>query len=132
MVPVTFALVLTAGAALATGCSGENPYQAAKNATTTTVAESTNDGSATGGSVVGDNPFLPDRNISDCVGTMERPDCGSPEKGTKGTYFTFAALILGLGFIFWRISIGVRKRDAVMNAEPEPQEQPEDDHAPRS
>jgi hypothetical protein len=65
---------------------------------------------------VGDNQFLPDRDIGDCVGTLERPNCGSAEKGTMGTYLTFAVLIAGLGFIFWRISVSVRRRDAVVNA----------------
>jgi hypothetical protein len=35
-----------------------------------------------------------------------------------GTYLTFAVLIAGLGFIFWRISVSVRRRDAVVNAPP--------------
>jgi hypothetical protein len=112
LVPVAAALVLFAG------CSGPNPFQAARESTTTVV------GSDTQGSVVGDNPFLPDKNLSDCVGTNEQPNCGSPEKGTKGTYMTFAVLIAGLGFIFWRISIGVRARDKVMNAESDPRPTP--------
>jgi hypothetical protein len=115
LVPVAAALVVFAG------CSGPNPYQAARESTTTVA------GSGTQGTAVGDNPFLPDKNLSDCVGTNERPNCGSPEKGTKGTYMTFAVLIAGLGFIFWRISIGVRARDKVMNADPEPSPTPTPD-----
>ncbi len=104
LAPVAVALALA-------GCSsGPNPYQSAQQSATTVPS------TATVGSVVGDNPFLPDKNLSDCVGTNERPNCGSPEKGTKGTYLTFAVLIAGLAFIFWRVAKGVRARDAVVNA----------------
>jgi hypothetical protein len=87
-----------------TSCSGENPYQAAAHATTTTP-------------VAGNNDYLPNRNLGDCVGTLEKPNCGSPSKGGRGMYLTFAALILGMGFLGWRITVGVRARDRVVNAE---------------
>ncbi len=108
LVPVAATLVLCAG------CSGPNPYQAARESTTTVA------GADTQGTGIADNPFLPAGNLSNCVGTNEGPNCGSPEKGTKGTYLTFAVLIAGLGFIFWRVSVGVRARDKVMNADPTP------------
>jgi len=104
LVPVAVALTLAACS------SGPNPYQAAQQSSTSVVE--------TQGSAVGDNPFLPDKNISSCVGTVERPNCGSAAKGTKGTYMTFAVLIAGLGFIFWRVAKGVRARDLVVNAPP--------------
>jgi hypothetical protein len=108
---MVLATVLTLAVAVgATACSGQNPYQAAASATTTVPATTPSSGLA-------DNPYLPNRNVSDCVGTLERPDCGSSKKGGTGMYLTFAALILGLGFVMWRISIGVRARDAVVNAE---------------
>lgn len=103
-----FVLVIASGAIV--GCSGPNPFQAAQNATTTSIAAS-----GTPGTGVAENPFIPDRNISDCVGTNERPNCGSAQKGGRGTWLTFVALILGVGFVMWRISVGVRKRDAVVN-----------------
>jgi len=66
---------------------------------------------------VTDNGFIPeDRNLSDCIGTLERPGCGSEDKGDLGTYLVFAALILGLGFIGWRITLGVRARDQANDA----------------
>jgi hypothetical protein len=110
LAPMAFALVLFGSA-----CGGENPYQAAKNDAASVPAASTPTADTT---QVGDNEFLPDRNLGDCVGTLERPNCGSAEKGTMGTYLTFAVLIAGLGFIFWRISVSVRRRDAVVNAPP--------------
>lgn len=99
-----------------TGCGGDNPFDAAANST---VSASTGVGDdASGENGVEDNPFLPEGNLSDCVGVLERPDCGSEEKGTRGTYMVFAVLIGGLAFIFWKIARGVKARDAVVNAQP--------------
>jgi hypothetical protein len=93
------------------GCSGDNAFDAAKNeASASTVSIGDTEGS-------GENVFLPEGNLSDCVGTVERPNCGSSAKGGTGTYLTLGVLVLGLAFIFWRISIGIRKRDAVVNSE---------------
>jgi hypothetical protein len=94
-------LVLT----VLSGCSGPNPFQAAKAASSTTVDANGNGPQTT------DNSFIPDRNVSDCVGTNERPNCGSSKKGGLGMWLTFGALILGVGFVMWRISVSVRKRD---------------------
>lgn len=108
------AVALLLGAPVLAACSdGPNPFQSAAQSTTT-VADGNTTGTATDG--VGDNPFLPEGNLSDCVGALERPNCGSAAKGTKGTYMVFAVLILGLAFIFWRIAKGVKARDAVVNA----------------
>jgi hypothetical protein len=108
------AVALLLGAPLLAGCSdGPNPFQAAAQSTTTTVDANGSSGTATDG--VGDNVFLPEGNISNCVGALERPNCGSPAKGTKGTYMVFAVLILGLAFIFWRVARGVKARDAAVN-----------------
>jgi hypothetical protein len=108
------AVALLLGAPVLASCSdGPNPFQAAAQSTTTTVDAGTS-GTATDG--VGENVFLPEGNLSDCVGALERPNCGSAAKGTKGTYMVFAVLILGLAFIFWRIARGVKARDAVVNA----------------
>jgi hypothetical protein len=109
----SIAVAVVLGGPLLAGCSdGPNPFQAA-SASTTTVAAAT-DGTSTDG--VADNPFLPEGNLSDCVGALERPNCGSEARGTKGTYMVFAVLILGLAFIFWRIAKGVKARDAAVNA----------------
>jgi Na+-transporting methylmalonyl-CoA/oxaloacetate decarboxylase gamma subunit len=120
------ALVLTLAAASA--CSGPNPFQAAKEAAANSTVPTANTTSGTG---LANNNFLPDKNLSNCVNTNEQPNCGSAAKGTKGMYFTFVALVLGLGFVMWRISLSVRARDAVVNAEPasdaEPVEQPTDE-----
>lgn len=107
LIPVVLALT-----ALAAACGGENPYQAARSAETAPI--STDAGSGEG---LADNVFLPeDKNVSDCVGTMERPGCGSKSKGGWHMFFVFTAIILGLGVIGWRLSVGIRRRDAVVNA----------------
>ena len=63
------------------------------------------------------NDFLPtDQNLSDCVGTLELPNCGSERKNDVRLYLTFAALMGGMGLIGWRIAVGVRRRDRELDA----------------
>lgn len=72
------------------------------------------------------NVFIPDdQNLTDCVGTLDRPNCGSDEKGGWHFYLTMLALAGGLAFIGWRVSKGIRARDAALNATVN-SEQPED------
>jgi len=97
---------------LSTACGGPNPYQAA--------ASSTVASDAAGGAGQDGNDFVPDRNISECVGLVERPDCGSESKGGLGMTLTFVALLLGLGVVLGRIAMSVRKRDARVNKPAEP------------
>lgn len=53
--------------------------------------------------------FIPeDANLSDCVGLVQRPGCGSEARGGAGQTGVFIALAFGLGIIIWRISVGVR------------------------
>lgn len=54
--------------------------------------------------------FLPDdANLSDCIGLVERPGCGSEARGGSGQTAVFVVLVAALGVIFWRISAGVRR-----------------------
>lgn len=63
---------------------------------------------------VASNDLLPDdNNLNDCVGTAEPANCGSKARADGHTYLVFLALALGLGFIGWRISRGVKARDQV-------------------
>lgn len=65
------------------------------------------------------NDFLPvEENIGTCIGTLERPGCGSKAKGDFRQYLTFAVLLLGMAFIGWRITLGVRKRDRELTKPP--------------
>jgi hypothetical protein len=54
--------------------------------------------------------FYPeDNNLSDCLGLVERPGCGSEARGGWRQTAVFVALAAGMAFIFWRISVGVRR-----------------------
>ena len=59
-----------------------------------------------------DNDFIPaDQNLTDCVGTLERPDCGSASKSDVNMYLTFGVLMTGMALIGWRLVVAIRKRD---------------------
>ena len=111
-------LALVTAGTLAAGCSdGPNPFQASQSSTT--VAGDNGDGSG-----IADNPFIPEKNdLGNCIGALERPNCGSEERSSTGTLLVFLALLFGVGFVMWRIVRGVRQRDAVVNA-PKPQPDP--------
>jgi len=97
--------------ALSVGCSGPNPFQSASE---TTVVQDQ------GAPPVTNNDFIPtEQNLSDCIGAVEKPNCGSESKGGWRMYLVFAALVLGMGVVGWRIAVGVRARDAVVNSLPE-------------
>lgn len=103
---------LAALASVTAACGGENPFDAARSAETAVPQ-------TTVGTGVENNVFLPEgQNVSDCVGTVERPNCGSKSKGGLHMNLVFAVLILGLGVIGWRISVSIRRRDAIVNAVP--------------
>jgi len=107
--------------AVATGCGGQNPYEAAENAPTSTTT-----------AAVGDNDFIPaDQDLSDCVGAVEQPDCGSEAKGGWRQYLVMAVLAAGLGFIAWRVTLAIRRRDAVVNAVAPPPATADNVTAPR-
>jgi hypothetical protein len=68
------------------------------------------------------NDLLPQQNdLGNCVGTVESANCGSRARADGHTYLVFLALAAGLTFIGWRISRGVRARDAAaVVTEPQP------------
>lgn len=58
------------------------------------------------------NDLLPDNNdVTDCIGTVQRPNCGSKARADGHTYLVFAVLVAGMTFIGWRIARGVKARD---------------------
>ncbi len=62
---------------------------------------------------VATNDLIPqNNNVTDCIGTVERPNCGSKARADGHTYLVFLALAAGLAFIGWRIARGVKARDA--------------------
>jgi hypothetical protein len=65
------------------------------------------------------NDLLPQNNdLSNCIGTVEQANCGSKARADGHTYLVFLALILGLTFIGWRITKGVKARDALNDSQP--------------
>jgi hypothetical protein len=62
------------------------------------------------------NPFLPENaDLTACVGTLQRPGCGSSERGGWHQNLVAIAMIGGLLIIFGRVGWGVarnRRRDA--------------------
>ncbi|MET0663847.1 MAG: hypothetical protein ABWZ42_12010 [Ilumatobacteraceae bacterium] len=60
--------------------------------------------------VVTANEFLPtDRDLTDCVGVLEKPGCGSEERGGTATTVVFVVMLLAMVLIFGRIVVGVRQ-----------------------
>ena len=56
------------------------------------------------------NEFLPtDRDLTDCVGVLEKPGCGSEERGGTATTVVFVVMLLAMVLIFGRIVVGVRQ-----------------------
>ena len=116
LTPLAFTVL---GGSLLLGCGGQNPYQSAASSTTVaaTVTIAASEPVAAGGTEnsLAENVFTPEANISSCVGTLERPDCGTKTKGGWHMTLVFTVLIGGLAFVFWRVGRGVRQRDAVVN-----------------
>lgn len=56
------------------------------------------------------NEFLPEqRPLSDCLGSLPKPNCGSSARGGWSQTVVFLALIGGLSVIAWRIIAGSRR-----------------------
>ncbi|MFP5488034.1 MAG: hypothetical protein ACLGHQ_06980 [Acidimicrobiia bacterium] len=50
------------------------------------------------------NEFLPEqRPLGDCLGALQRPNCGSEARGGWGQTAVFVAILGGLAFIAWRV-----------------------------
>jgi len=58
------------------------------------------------------NEFIPeDRDLTSCIGALERPGCGSESRGGWRQTLVFGALLVGLVVVFGNVVRGVRKRD---------------------
>ncbi len=56
------------------------------------------------------NPFLPEnQDLTACVGTLQRPGCGSSERGGWHQNLVAIAMIGGLLIVFGRVAWGVRR-----------------------
>jgi hypothetical protein len=105
-VAIAFSASVTIGAIFAPSVGAAGAIASA-SARTTTVATTTVP--APSDTI---NDFLPtDENLGACIGSLERPGCNTSNKSDFRTYLTFAALTLGLAFIGWRITVGIKQRD---------------------
>jgi hypothetical protein len=60
--------------------------------------------------VVTANPFLPEEaDLTSCVGMLQRPGCGSEERGGGHQYAVAAVMFGGLLLVFGRVAWGVRR-----------------------
>ncbi len=56
------------------------------------------------------NPFLPDQqDLTDCVGLVERPGCGSESRGGLHQNLVAIAMIAGLLVVFGRVAWVIRR-----------------------
>jgi hypothetical protein len=56
------------------------------------------------------NPFLPEnRDLTDCVGMLQRPGCGSEARGGWHQNAVAIVMVTGLLIIFGRVAWGVRR-----------------------
>jgi hypothetical protein len=56
------------------------------------------------------NEFFPEQgNVTDCIGVLERPGCGSENRGGWRQVLVFGLVAAGLIVIFTKIVIGVRR-----------------------
>ena len=65
------------------------------------------------------NPFLPEnRDLTDCVGTIERPGCGSESRGGWRQNLVAIVMVAGLLIVFGRVAWGVRRSQQQSNTSP--------------
>lgn len=58
------------------------------------------------------NEFFPeDRDLTSCIGVLERPGCGSEERGGWRQALTLLAVVGGLAIVFGNVVRSVRKRN---------------------
>ena len=56
-----------------------------------------------------DQPFTYWDSARDCLGLLERPGCGSEDRGGWRQAAVFGVVAFGMGVVFWRVSVGVRR-----------------------
>jgi hypothetical protein len=67
------------------------------------------------------NEFIPeDRDLSDCLSALPKPGCGSEARGGWRQTAVLGAILLGLGVVGWRISVGLRANRRTLDRPEEP------------
>jgi hypothetical protein len=63
------------------------------------------------------NEFIPeDRDLSECISALPKPDCGSDARGGWRQAVVLALVLAGTAGIGIRIALAIRRRDASMTA----------------
>jgi hypothetical protein len=114
-VRILFAVALIAGP-LAPEVASAAPPTDPPSTVPTTVS--------TGDEIVIDeaNPFLPEnRDLTDCIGMLQRPGCGSEARGGWHQNAVAIVMISGLLIIFGRVAWGVRRgqKNAITTTPPD-------------
>ena len=66
---------------------------------------------------VTDNEFIPEnRDLSECIGALQRPGCGSEARGGWRQTLVFVVMGAAMVFVFSRIAIGVRRNRRATDA----------------
>lgn len=113
-VTVVVIVLLLAGGPIARGA----PVPRSEPAPTTTTPTETTGGPAgatatthagSGGPATTNDLEPANTDETECIGFAERPNCGSKARGGFRLWLLFGAMVLGLGFIAWRIVVGVRR-----------------------
>jgi hypothetical protein len=84
------------------------------------TASATPDGSSGGPSStpVTANEFIPeDRDLSECISALPKPDCGSDARGGWRQGLVLALVLAGMVGIGLRIAVAIRRRDAAIAAQ---------------
>lgn len=103
MVRILLAVAVVAGVATVLAVAAEAPATPVYAATT--VPTPTDDVT-----IDTANPFLPeDQDLTACVGTLQRPGCGSSERGGWHQNLVAIAMVGGLLIVFGRVAWSVRR-----------------------
>jgi len=107
-----FVVFIGGSLALASCASGPSPISRAS----TTIAGDSAPVSTQAPSFLPDDP---NRNLSECIGTVERPGCGSKARGGWRMGLTFGVLMLGIALIGATIVRSARRRARRVDPVPE-------------
>jgi hypothetical protein len=105
LLAATTTLTLALTLALGTGAHATTDDVAPTTVLPTTVPSAPDDEPVTTA-----NPFLPDeQNLTDCVGLVERPGCGSESRGGLHQNLVAIVMVAGLLVVFGRVAWVVRR-----------------------
>lgn len=75
--------------------------------------------------VTTDDFFPEERDVTDCIGVLERPGCGNENRGGWRQLLVFGLVTAGLIVVFTKITIEVRRARARTTSDPDADDIPE-------